>query len=427
MHVVVGNHEIDSRSPEHLINAVKASRFDWLGDNYRFETGDADVDAALKSSFTIQYADKKIGFFSLTAHVDDGGNDRKYVPIDKQYLRVAEETIRHLEATGVDAIIGLTHLYLSQDMEIARLRARHPKFVFVGGGHDHEAVLSPISDNLAAVMKGASNARVIWTIDLNFDGAGLPVITTKRWDLDESVVSDAEYQVIEDKWRDQLLERFPFLESRVGTAAVPMDALEETVRTQESAWANFVVDQMRGAFGDPEADLAFINSGSLRIDDIIEDEIHFEDIGRTFGFSSYLRHTTVSGAEFREIMQVGYRGTGGAQGYFPQISGFRVCVDRSRNEADRIVSLQVPGNSGWEEIVATKEYSLVVPDFLYGGGDGYQIPKDRPVSRPSSELIYLVLDAVLNAQAQGLTIGEPVDSANPRYFELREGKQPCFK
>lgn len=427
MHVVLGNHEIDSRTPEHLVNAVKASRFDWLGDNYRFETGEADVDAALRSSFTIQYADKTIGFFSLTAHVDDGGNDRKYVPIDKQYSRIAEEAITHLEAIGVDAIVGLTHLYMSQDMEIARLRTRHPKFVFVAGGHDHEAEFSPISDNSAAVMKGASNARVIWTIDLNFDGAGLPVITTMRRDLDESVATDPEYQVLENKWRDQLLEKFPFLETRIGTAAVPMDALEETVRIEESAWANFIVDQMRGAFGDPEADLAFINSGSLRIDDFIEGDIHFEDIGRTFGFSSYLRHTTVSGAEFREIMQAGYRGAGGAQGYFPQLSGFRVCVDRSRNDGDRIVSLQVPGNGGWEEIVADKEYSLVVPDFLYGGGDGYQIPKNRPASRPGSELIYLVLDAVLNAQAQGEKVGAAVDPENRRYHELREGKQPCFE
>jgi len=427
MHVIIGNHEIDRRTPEHLINAVKASRFDWLGDNYRFETGDADVDAALKSSFTFDYGDKTIGFFSLTAHVDDGGNDRGYVPIDRQYMQVAEETIKHLESTGVDAIVGLTHLYMSQDLEIARLRARHPKLVFVVGGHDHEPEFSPFSDNSAAVMKGASNARVIWTINLDFDGEGLPVIETKRLDLDESVAADPEYQVLESRWRDQLLEKFPFLEARIGAAALAMDAREASVRSEESIWANFVVDQMRGAFGDPEADLAFINGGSLRIDDFIEDDIRFEDIGRTFGFSSFLRHTTVTGAEFRQIMEAGYRGAGGTQGYFPQVSGFRVCVDRGRNDGNRIVSLQVPVGDEWHEIEADREYSLVVPDFLYGGGDGYEIPKDRPASRPSSELKYLVLDGILRAQALGQKIGAPVDPENPRFDELLKGKQPCFR
>lgn len=39
MHVIIGNHEIGRRTPEHLIAAVKESKFDWLGDNYRFNTG----------------------------------------------------------------------------------------------------------------------------------------------------------------------------------------------------------------------------------------------------------------------------------------------------------------------------------------------------------------------------------------------------
>jgi len=426
MHVVAGNHEFDRRTPEHLINAIAASEFDWLGDNYRFNTGNPEADAALQKSFTVEHEGKTIGIFSLTAHADHGGNDRDYVPIDSDYLSIAEKMIEHFEFTGVDAIIGLTHLYMSQDLEVARLRAMHPTFVFVVGGHDHEPEFSQLSDDSAAVMKGASNARVIWTIDMEFDVAGLPVITTTNLSLDTTVLVDPDYRVLENKWRDQLLERFPFLEARVGTAALAMDVREAAVRSVESSWGNFIVDQMRKAFGEPAADLAFINGGTLRIDDTIENDIRFEDIGRTFGFSSFLRHTTVSGAEFRQIMEAGYRGDGGTQGYFPQVSGFRVCVDRSRNEGDRIVSLQVPTDGDWQEIESVQQYSLVVPDFLFGGGDGYQIPKDRPASLPASELKYLVLDAVLAAQAQGLEVGVAVDSQNRRFHELRESKQPCF-
>jgi 5'-nucleotidase len=425
LYAVAGNHKFDPRTPDSLITAVETSEFDWLGDNYDFATGNDDVDNALKSAFTFEYEGKTIGIFSITAHADHGGNNRTYAPINKNYLAIAEEMISHFESIDVDAIIGLTHIYMWQDEEIARLRARHPKFIFIGGGHDHEPEFSALSDNSAAVMKGASNARVIWIIDLEFDTEGLPVIDARRMELDEGIVVDPEYLVLETKWRDRLLETFPFIESRIGTAAVALDGREVAVRTVESNWGNFIADQMRGAFGEPEADLAFINGGTLRIDDMIEDDILFEDIARTFGFSSYLRHTTVTAAEFREIMQAGYRGSG-TQGYFPQVSGFRVCVDRSRMEGDRIVSLQVPGEAGWEEIVADKQYSLVVPDFLYGGGDGYQIPKDRPASRPGSELIYLVLDAVLNAQAQGEKVGVAVNPENRRYHELREGKQPCF-
>ncbi len=426
LYAVAGNHEFDPRSPESLINAVKTSAFDWLGDNYQFATGDAAVDSALKTAFTIESGGKTVGIFSLSIHPDDGGNTRSYVPMKKDYVATAKRVIEVFESRGVDAIIGLTHLYIWQDTEIAKLRAEHPRFVFIAGGHEHEPEFNPLSDHAAAVVKGASNAREIWAIDLDFDSDGMPTIDPQQVVLNEQILADKEYDVLATKWRDRLLEIYPFLETRIGEAALPLDGREVTVRNEESNWATFIADQMRGAFGKPVADLAFINGGTLRIDDIIHGDIHFEDIGRTFGFSSYLRHTSVSGAEFKQVMEAGYRGSGPSKGYFPQVSGFRVCVDRSRNEGDRIVSLQVPMDSGWGEIESDRLYSLVVPDFLFKGGDGYDIPKDRPASRPSSELKYLVLDAVLVAQAQGLKVGAPIDKTNRRYHELLEGKESCF-
>ena len=427
MHVVIGNHELDRREPEHLANAVRASTFDWLGDNYTFMTGDAEVDSALQQAFTVTYEDKTIGFFALLLHADDGGNDRKYAPIDKDYIGNARRVIEQLEAQGVDAIIGVTHLDMHQDVKIAALRKQFPRLAFIVGGHEHEPQFSPTSDSSAAVMKGASNARVIWQIDLSFDADGLPQVDGQMLDMDLSVEPDADYAELDEKWRGRLLEKFPFLVAGVGVAAFSMDATEETIRNAENAWGNFVVDQMLTAFGEP-ADLAFINSGTLRIDDYIADDIAFEDIGRTFGFSSFLRYMPISGVEFRQLMEAGFRGEGLSKGYFPQVAGFRVCVDRSRESGDRIVSMQVPTEAGWQEIDAQREYIVVLPDFLFGGGDGYEVPENRKqqASRTGSELRYLVLDAIIRAQAEGKGVGEPVDPANPRIVELGAQRAACF-
>jgi 5'-nucleotidase len=426
LYVTAGNHEFDRRGPEQLIAALRESMFTWLGDNYALDTGEPAADQKLQKGFTFTAGDRRVGVFSLTLHGADGGNTRSYVDIDNDYMGVAERAIQALEAQGVDLIIGVTHVHMWQDVEIALLKKRYPKLAFIVGGHEHEPQYFYIEGESAPAMKGASNARVIWQIDVDFDDTGGYTVTEQRTKLDESIPFDPEYEVLADKWNNRLLEKFPFLEARVGAAALAMDAREEHVRSKESSWGNFVVDQMRTAFGDPPADLAFINSGTLRIDDFIAGDIHFEDIGRTFGFSSYLRYTTVTGAEFREIMEAGYRGEPVSQGYFPQISGFRVCVDRSRNEHDRIVSLQVPTESGWAEIDPAREYTLIIPDFLYRGGDGYEIPKDRFASRPGSELKYLVLDAILRAQGAGEAVGEPVTRENRRYHLLREPKERCF-
>jgi 2',3'-cyclic-nucleotide 2'-phosphodiesterase (5'-nucleotidase family) len=426
MYVVAGNHEFDPRTPDHLIDAVRASQFDWLGDNYWFETGVEEVDQALHSSFMFDAGGRKVGAFALLLHAKDGGNERDYVPTDPDYFTHAKRVIEELEAAGADLIIGITHLHMWTDVEIAKLRAEHPRFMFIVGGHEHEPEHSPLTVERAEVMKGASNARQVWRIDVDFDDAGMPSTTTQLVDIDTSIASDPEYDEIDKKWRGRLLKVFPFLTARVGEAAVPLDAREVTIRNEESNWGNFVVDQMRVAFGEPHADLAFINSGTLRIDDFIMGDVAFEDIGRTFGFSSYLRHLTLTGAEFQGVMEAGFRGEGPSKGYFPQISGFRVCVDRSRHDGDRIVSLQVPGDDAWADIQPEHEYMVVVPDFLYRGGDGYQIPQDRPVSRPGSELIYLVLDAVITAQAEGRKIGAAVDPLNPRIVILDDPADSCW-
>ena len=50
----------------------------------------------------------------------------------------------------------------------------------------------------------------------------------------------------------------------------------------------------------------------------------------------------------------------------------------------------------------------------------------RDVSRPGSELKYLVLDAIIRAQAAGETIGQPVHPLEPRIAMLAEGQVACF-
>jgi 5'-nucleotidase/UDP-sugar diphosphatase len=427
MYAVAGNHEFDRRTPEHLINAVRSSDFDWLGDNYEFVTDDEVTNTALKTAFTFEYEGKTVGLFAITLHAKDGGNVRDYVPIDPDYVAAAERVIEKFEADGVDLIIGVTHVHMSTDLQIAKLRKDHPTFAFIVGGHEHEPEFSAVTDDSAAVMKGASNARSIWQIDVDFDASDMPKVSGRMLIMNQDVVPDTEYAMLDDKWRGRLLERFPFLTARVGMAAIEFDAREDAMRNSENAWGNFVVDQMRTAFGQPATDFSFINSGTLRIDDTIDAEILFEDIGRTFGFSSFLRYITMTGAEFRQLMEAGYWGEGNSKGYFPQVSGFRVCIDRSLPDYSRIVSMQVPDGDGWSEIDADKEYSVAISDFLYGGGDGYKFPQDRPVSRPGSELKYLVLDGILQAQAQGVGVGVEVDPENPRFVELTEDRTTCFE
>ncbi|MEQ8204859.1 MAG: bifunctional UDP-sugar hydrolase/5'-nucleotidase [Woeseia sp.] len=426
MYVVPGNHEFDNRSADVLIAAVQQSRFDWIGDNLRFVTGDKVVDKRLRQSYVVEMSGIRVGFLSLTVHAEHGGNERAYVPVDIGYLAQAERTLRDLERQGVDVIIGLTHLNLEQDRDIAALRAKHPKLQIIAGGHEHEAEFEQGSPDRATIIKGASNARTIWRVDVSRNSTQGIDVATREIAVDDSIASDPEYQHIADKWRKKLLAFIPYLEAKIGVAAVPLDARETAVRNEESNWGAFIADQMRPAFGEPHADLAFLNGGTLRIDDFIIGDITFEDVGRTFGFSSFLRHMTMTGADFRALMEAGYRGAGPSKGYFPQVSGYRICADRRRPEGQRVISLQVPVDNGWEEIDPDMEYTLVAPDYLYNGGDGYDFSGASDVSLPASELKYLVVDGIVSAQAEGRAIGSEPDPDQPRIVILDNERSECW-
>ncbi len=421
--VVPGNHEFDRRTPEAIVNAVRASNFTWLGDNYALRTGDPAVDARPQAGYVLEAGGLRLGFVALTNHAEDGGNERDYVPIDRDYAGSARRVLSSF-GSDVDVILGLTHLNLDNDREVAGLRAEFPRFRLIVGGHEHEPEYEPGTATTATILKGASNARVIWRIDIEPVG-GAPRIETARVAIDESLPSDPLYDAIAARWRAQLLEKIPYLEAKIGEAALPLDGREVAVRNEASNWGSFIADQMRGAFGEP-SELAFVNGGTLRVDDYIMGDITFEDVGRTFGFSSWLRHMRIDGADFRALLEAGYRGSGPSKGYFPQVSGFRICVDRGRPGGERIVSLQVPADGGWREIEPQREYTLVAPDYLYRGGDGYDFSAAREVSRRGSELKYLVVDAIVRAQAAGRKIGEPTDPVNPRIVILDAERRACW-
>ena len=65
--------------------------------------------------------------------------------------------------------------------------------MFIVGGHDHEPEFEEGTDATAAIMKGASNARTIWQIDITFDG-DVPSISTHKIAVDEGLSKDAEYK-----------------------------------------------------------------------------------------------------------------------------------------------------------------------------------------------------------------------------------------
>ena len=131
VYLVAGNHEFDARVPDYLANAVAGSRFDWLADNYRLQTGRPEADGALHRGFMIEHDGRKIGIVGLMMHAEDGGNKRDYLEVDRDYVGITESAIEGFEQAGADMVFAITHLRMSNDRQVAALRASHPDFMFI--------------------------------------------------------------------------------------------------------------------------------------------------------------------------------------------------------------------------------------------------------------------------------------------------------
>lgn len=403
---VPGNHEFDDRRPEMLAGAITASRFPWLASNVRLNTGTAAADRALGTDTVIESGGMRIGIFTLT-FLD---SPRDYAQWDTAFVALAEAQIRALEGEGVDAIIGLTHLDMSVDRRIAALRATHPKFLWIAGGHEHYLIHQPLTDSTAEITKGDSNARRVWQVVVGRRG-DVPALRADSIALDESVAVNAEYRrAVEEKWAAEMREKVPFFDQVIGRSTTRADASEEIVRNQESAWGNYLTDVMRTAYPTIPADVAVLNGGAIRIDDVVTGEIRWEHVARTFGFPTRVALVWLTGRDIRE--QVLERGVGGGrgEGRFLQVSGLRFTFDRGRPAGQRVTSVEIRRGDGYEPLNDTRVYVVAVPDYLFAGGDGYNFHNRAVLSvPPGPDLRLLAFDALSAAYARGEAIAPQVE------------------
>ncbi len=124
LYAVAGNHEFDRRDPEQLDRgrARRRASTGWVTTTFSRPAMRPWI-ALCRRRLPSNHAARRIGVFSLTLNPVDGGNKRSYLENDGDYLGVAERTIESLERNGVDLIIGVTHLHMWQDVEIAAVES----------------------------------------------------------------------------------------------------------------------------------------------------------------------------------------------------------------------------------------------------------------------------------------------------------------
>jgi 5'-nucleotidase len=354
-----GNHEFEIPR-DTLVARIAASKFKWVSSNCTEGTGRAFPGVLPWDTLTVQ--GRKIGIFGLTI-VEQYRSYVRCVNPDTA-ARVAVDTLARL---GAEFIVGLTHQTLAADRA---LLARDTLIDLILGGHEHEAHDETVDGR--HVVKADANSRsaqfvTVWG-------------TKDRWRVAPALIRigndlppDTATQSVTVRWQDSLARRLG-PERVVATATAPIEARDIRSRRAETAIGDLVTDAFRHGTG---ADVALLNAGTLRLDDVIEPgPVSNYTLESLFLFADETRVVTftLTGARLREVLEHGVAPGSLGGGPFLQVSGTAFAFDSSRAGGSRIVG---PVRRADGRAIEAGDQVRIAMDVYPAceGGDGYRIPE----------------------------------------------------
>lgn len=392
--VTFGNHEFDREIPAKALAArIGESEFSWLASDLDFAAGFPErrlrEHGKLFDRKLIESGGLTLGFFSLTI----GETKPTHVAFEDPRTVALSESA-WLRARGADVVVALTHLTRKQDLSILALGARGPDLVL--GGHDH--VRMAVDHDGRWLVKADAEARTAAVVWIQKRRERSPTITVGFRKLD--LPGDPEVERRVQAWLDCHARKTcpqgepDCLEEAVGFAEVPLIAEENRIRRYETNLGNWVADQMRAAF--PEADVAFVNSGLLRLNyDLPKGEIKERELRELVGFdgdSTRLVELKLKPSVLEALAKRSVEGWNGS-GHFLQISGFafehvQVGDRRQVNEVRLIrsdegepVLVPLPKEEG-------APLRAVTVAHLAAGNDGYEmLAKAQDEMRANGETV----------------------------------------
>ncbi|MDG1483287.1 MAG: 5'-nucleotidase C-terminal domain-containing protein [Myxococcota bacterium] len=416
--VAIGNHEFDSRDADFapaLDRMFEVSGFTWLDTGLtwgRAEDGTPLIAADnLVATHTVNLAGVNVGLFGVT--IDKDGVD--YVTTTSDYAAIARSAIATLEAADAEVILGLTHLDIRDDLALLEAVPEHPHLIL--GGHNHTAMTRAASDGRLVVKADADATTVrIVTVTVAPDGT-VSVQTDVPDDAGTPLGPDAPapdpaVQGAIEGWLAALdasfcgLDALGCLSAPLTVAGTTLVAEELEIRRYETNLGDWVADQALGVFSEHAPDLAFINSGGLRLNQNITagTAIPRQVVEELFPYSARLSLISLTGAELQAVAARSVEAWEG-NGHWLQVSGWGFRHDPEAGTAADLALLPAGGEAVAIDPEAT--YRVVVNDYLiadWSDRDGYTFPiRALDVAADGTDLKGVVMEALRAAGADGIS------------------------
>ncbi|MEN8214256.1 MAG: 5'-nucleotidase C-terminal domain-containing protein [Pseudomonadota bacterium] len=414
MFVTFGNHEFDKDRLKHhrlVSDRIQSSQFDWVSANVEFRHDDHGAPLVqghnLHPYRLIDVNGTRVGLFGITidtkhpAYVERFGN----------YVETSRAMTAKLRGLGAELVIALTHLTMDNDKELlGRLGDDGPDIIF--GGHEHHRQTAEIKGRLAIKADADAVSAAVARITPRADK---PPLVEHRFQIipgevepdpvvaERTILWEARYQheYCKEKGLGELC-----LDKVIGRTQVELVAEELTIRRFATNLGNWAMDLALETFRSQGAQVAFINSGSLRLNRNIAagSEITRRTLDELFAYPNELVLIRITGARLKQIVARSVEEWSG-NGHWLQISGFDFRHHPGRGLVDRL-RLHTP--DGPRQLADDEQILAVTNRYLIdsqGDQDGYlMLTPDMLVDpgTPRTRLRDLVIAALQAAEPDGI-------------------------
>jgi len=376
--MALGNHEFDN-GPETLAAFIDKVHFPilsgnvWLGD----EPG---LKGRTNGYLIVETGGEKVGIVSAlttdTAVISSPGPNVGF----SDSVRYLKTIVQEIEAQGVDKIIALTHVGVTEDIAIA---GAVPGIDAIIGGHSHTLMSNTVegATPYPLMVKGPDGRDVpiahayaygkyLGDLRITFDDAG--AVIAARGEpllLDASVAEDASVKARIGEMGAPIEE----LKTRViGESAAPIDGDRANCRARVCEMGVLVSEAMLARTRDQGMQVAIQNGGGLRAS-IDAGPVTMGEVLTVLPFQNTLATFTLTGAQIVAALENGVSDVEGGAGRFPQVAGMRFAWDPQAAPGARVLSVEIAGADGFQPLDPAARYGVVSNNFMRAGGDGYAV------------------------------------------------------
>lgn len=369
---IFGNHEFDITESE-LQSRLNESTFKWIASNtfhkkgnvtLAFEKTSGSGTGPIPETYILNVRDAdgtiaKIGFIGITIPF----NKAPYV-IYTDPLATAVKLYDRIK-DSCDVVIAITHQLIKDDILLAQ---RLPKLAMIIGGHEHDQQYRKEGNVIIAKALANAKSAYIYHLKINTLTHNFKVQTELRT-IDATLPFDPVTEAVVKKWSDIAERNYASIgfdaKKIIRTKGEPLDGRESEIRIHPTNLSRIIISGMEAAA--PQSDIAIVNSGSIRVDDILQLPISQYDILRSLPFGGSMVEVEMKGTLLIRILEAGRKniGIGGFLHYSPTLS-----FNSTQNS--------------WifkdKPVDPVKNFRVAMTDFLLTGGEANMefLKKENP-------------------------------------------------